>query len=289
MEIKQLEKLWAKAQLELLDKEITGIKLNILAKQTYDSIRRIEIYKTYGLRAIEAVKENMPFIHTSNPFVLAQRTDLNSNDRVWIIYLATYFGKSNKSKWTLFNRATFDKDDTLIKFDQIQSDLDEYFKYLNSFDFFNGCSYSNHRKYTAKKLYGDKGLFKSIEFFVSNIESYVTDDVMQFHEMYKLAQKIPNFGRLGGFDFTSALVKSGLNVAEPKSMYAEHSTGPLDGLKLLLKLTGNNTSLTSQKELAIKLMDWFSKNSKIFMVGQVLEDCICNWQKNTTNYIRYTG
>ncbi len=289
MEIKELEKLWAKAQLDLFGKQITGIKLNVLAKQTYDSIRRIEIYKTYSLRAIQAVEENKPFIYTSNPFILAQRPDLTISDRVWIIYLATYFGKSNKSKWTLFNRASFDNNNELITFDKIQSDLNSYFKYLDSLDFFDGCTYSNHRKYTAKKLYGEKGLFRSIEYFVKNIESYVTDGEMSFHDMYKLAQKIPNFGRLGGFDFTSALVKSGLNIAEPTSMYAEHSTGPLQGLKLLLRLTGSNTSMASQKKLGVDLMDWFSRNSNIFMVGQVLEDCICNWQKDTTNYIRYTG
>src|SRR5690606_1879702 len=125
---------------------------------------------------------------------------LNLQNRVWIIYLATYFGKSNKSKWELFNRATFHKDQSFITFDQIQVDLDHYFKYLSSFDFFQDCTYSNHRKFTAKKLQDSKGLFKSIEYFVNNIESYSSENEVDFHEMYLLSQKIPNFGRLGGFD-----------------------------------------------------------------------------------------
>ena len=289
MNIKELEKLWSKAIKEVLTGKIDSNKLNILAKQTFDSIRRIQIYETYKIKALQASQEKRPFIYTSNPFVLAQRPDLNFENRAWIIYLATYFGKSNKSKWTLFNRSVFRKDQSIIKFDQIQSDLDGYFKYLYSFDFFQDCTYSNHRKYTAKKLLGSKGLFRSMEYFVNNFELYSSEDEMEFHEMYLLSQKIPNFGRLGGFDFTSSLVKCKFNVKEPKSMYADHSTGPLQALELLLKLTNNNSSLASQKQLSWDLMEWFLKKSKIFMTGQVLEDAICNWQKDTRKYIRYTG
>lgn len=289
MKIEELEKLWSNAIKEVLGKQIDGNQLNILAKQTFDSIRRIQIYETYKIKALQAAQEKRPFIYTSNPFVLAQRSDLNLQNRAWIIYLATYFGKSNKSKWSLFNRAAFHKDQSIIGFDQIQSDLDNYFKYLSSFDFFQDCTYSNHRKYTAKKLLGSKGLFRSMEFLVNNVELYSSKDEMEFHEMYLLSQKIPNFGRLGGFDFTSSLVKCSFNIKEPKSMYADHSTGPLQALEVLLKLTNNNSSLASQKQLSSDLMEWFLKNSKIFMSGQVLEDAICNWQKNTRQYIRYTG
>ncbi|WP_114751871.1 alpha-glutamyl/putrescinyl thymine pyrophosphorylase clade 3 protein [Pleomorphovibrio marinus] len=289
MTIDELEVLWSKAISEVLGEQIGGNELNILSRQTFDSIRRVQIYETYRLRAQRAVQVKETFIHTSNPFVLAQRSDLSISNRTWIVYLATYFGKSNKSHWELFNRASFRQDQTLIKIEEILAELDNYFNYLLSFEFFEGCSFSNHRKYTAKKLTGYKGLFRSMEYFVNHINSYSPDNEIEFHDMYLTSQKIPNFGRLGGFDFTSALVKCRLNVKEPMSMYANHSTGPLDGLKLLLKFTNNNTSKASQIQLSLDLMDWFINNSKIFMAGQVLEDAICNWQKNTSRYIRYTG
>jgi hypothetical protein len=289
MKIKELEKLWSKAIMEVLDEKIDGNKLNILAKQTFDSIRRIQIYGTYKIRASQAVLDRKSFIHTSNPFVLAQRSDLNLQNRAWIIYLATYFGKSDKSKWTLFNRATFDQKKSIILFDEIVLDLDKYFKYLSGFDFFDNANYSNHRKFTPKNLKKDNGVFKSMEYFANNINQYSTSKEMEFHEVYLLSQKIPNFGRLAGFDFTSSLVKCGFNIKEPKSMYADHSTGPLKGLELLLKLTNNDASKISQKKLSPNLVEWFSKNSNIFMIGQVLEDAICNWQKDNRKYIRYIG
>src|SRR5690606_34058862 len=130
MKVVDLEKLWAQAIYEILGESIDSIKLHVLAKQTYDSIRRIQIYETYRIKAQEATNSKSPFFHTSNPFVLAQRSDLNIQNRVWIIYLSTYFGKSNKSKWDLFNRAAFKKDQSIIKIEQIKADLNIYFDYL---------------------------------------------------------------------------------------------------------------------------------------------------------------
>ncbi|MRT17562.1 hypothetical protein F3C99_11410 [Vitellibacter sp. q18] len=289
MKIEELEKIWDKAIKEILGKQIDNKMIYVLANQTSDSIRRIQIYDAYRLRAQEAVQGKKSFFHTSNPFVLAQRSDLNYQNRVWIIYLATYFGKSNKSKWELFNRATFRKNQSIILFDEIQADLNNYFKFLVSFDFFQDCDYSNHRKFTPKNLLNSNGLFRSIEYFVKNVEFYSSENEMEFDEMYLRSQKIPNFGRLAGFDFTSSLVKCRFNIKEPKSMYADNSTGPLQALELLLKLTNNNSSKVSQKQLSADLMEWFLKNSRIYMTGQVLEDAICNWQKNTVKYIRYSG
>jgi hypothetical protein len=289
MNIEELEELWRQAIYDVLGNQIDSAKLNILARQTYDSIRRIRIYDTYKIKANDAVANQMSFSHTSNPFVLAQRKDLSFQERVWVVYLATYFGKSKNSGWDLFKRASFKPDQSIIKFEQIKDDIDSYFKYLSSIDFFQGCTFSNHRKYTAKELNGSKGLFRSIDYFVKNIQIYCPEVEMDFHDMFLLSIKIPNFGRLAGFDFTSSLAKLDLNVKEPTSMYADHSTGPLQALGLLLKLTGNNTAIVYQRELGSDLMSWFLTNSTIFMVGQVLEDAICNWQKNTTRYIRYVG
>ncbi len=288
MDISHLEELWNKAILDLLGESLDPTKVNVLARQTQDSIRRIKIYESYKQKAYAAVNSGQPLYYTTNPFILAQRSDLGNQDKAWIIYLATYFGKSNSSKWELFKRATFRNDLTYINFDIVINDLHSYFNYLLGIDFFKDCTYSNHRKFTAKALIGPKGLFRSIEFFIKNIDRFCPNSKMDFHEMFVLSMKIPNFGRLAGFDFSSSLAKIGL-INEPQSMYADHSTGPLKGLELLLRLTSNNASRINQRKLGKDLMVWFLHNSNIFMVGQVLEDSICNWQKETGRYIYYSG
>lgn len=289
MEISEIENLWRQALQDLLNSEIEVNKLNILALQTNDSIRRIAIYEKYKERALKAAEENQEFIDTSIPFVLAQRPDLNLKNRLWVLYIATYFGKSNKSKWELFNRATFDENGTIILYDEIKEDINKYFAYLSSFEFFDKCDYSNHRKFTPKRLEGHKGVFNSMTYLVNNMDQFAIEEKMDFHSMYKLAQKIPNFGRLAAFDFSCSLVKCGLNVEQPLSMYAEHSTGPMDAIGLILRLTKNNTSPDAKKKLCTDLMNWFVEKASIFMIGQVLEDAICNWQKNTSAYTKYIG
>ncbi len=289
MEIIDLENLWKQAIEDLLNSKIDANKLNILARQTNDSIRRIEIYESYKRRALQAVNEKQDFIHTSIPYVLAQRSDLSQINKVWVLYIATYFGKSSKSKWELFNRATFDNKRSIMLFENIQQDLSKYLNYLSSFNFFDGCTYSNHRKFTTKRLTGEKGVFGSMEYFVKNVDQYSVENKMDFHSMYKLAEKIPNFGRLAAFDFSSSLVKCGLNIEEPQSMYAEHSTGPLDAIDLLLRLTNHKSSSNAKFKLCSDLMRWFQENTNIFMTGQVLEDALCNWNKNTAAYIKYIG
>src|SRR5947208_974420 len=117
MEIIEIENLWKRAIEDLLRSEIDANKLNILARQTNDSIRRIEIYEIYKKRATEASNKKLDFIHTSIPFVLAQRPELSQINSLWILYTATYFGKSNKSKWELFNRATFHTNGSIILFE----------------------------------------------------------------------------------------------------------------------------------------------------------------------------
>lgn len=289
MKKSEIESLWKYAATDILGKNIPDKYLSNLASQTFDSIRRIQIYKIYRDKAFVAAKNELAFYHTSNPFILAQRPDLNIKDKIWILYLATYFGKSNKSKWVLFNRSSFRVNQSLITFTQIRKSPEIYYEYLNSIDLFEGTKFSNHRKYTKKSLNGSKGLINSMNFMIENMEEFNRKQKITFSEFYKLSHKIPGFGRLASFDFTSTMAKCELNVEQPLSMYANNSTGPLKGLFLLLSVTKNSTSHQDQIDLSEKLTCWFLNNSHIFMVAQVLEDAICNWQKSPIHYERYFG
>lgn len=288
MKITELKIVWDKAIRDVLSAKIDSEKIYVLAEQTYDSIRRIEIYKVYKTKAEKAAKNKFSLLTTFTPFILAQRPDITLQDRYWVLYLATYFGKSSKSKWELFKRAAFNGDN-FICFNSILQDPQLYFSYLSSFDFFENCSYSNHRKFTPKNLAKENGLFKSMRYFIDNIGTFAVDYKREFHELYLLSQKIPSFARLAAFDYATTLVKCGLNIGEPKSMYVSGSTGPLRGLKLMLELSQNDTANTSPYRLSENLMEWFTKHTNIFMAAQVLEDAICNWQKNPARYIKYFG
>lgn len=289
MNVEDLKLLWVRALNDLLEEELDDDIINVLALQTLDSIRRVDIYRIYRLKAEKADETGLSYQHTSNPFVLSQRTSLDINSRVWYVYLATYFGKSNRSKWTLFNRASYRANGTLITLEEILENREDYFSYLETINLFDGTRFSNHRKYTKKELHGNKGLIQSINYFLDHIDEFSNDDNIEYDIIYKRALNIPNFGRMAAFDFTSSLCKCNLHVNEPTSMYHENSTGPLSALKDLLRLAGKVNSKANQIELGNNLLTWFRGNSEIFMVAQVLEDAICNWQKSHRTYQRYFG
>lgn len=136
MTINDIQHLWSKAVNELLESNFSDDIINCLALQTVDSIRRVNIYKRYRERAEYADKKDLSYHHTSNPFTLAQRDSLSPQTRVWIVYLATYFGKSDTSKWNLFNKAAFSSKKELMHHEYIINNKEEYYKYLMSCDFF---------------------------------------------------------------------------------------------------------------------------------------------------------
>ena len=169
MKISELTKTWDVTLEKLLGSKLDKKVINVLAKQTLDSIRRIDVYEAYKKKADGAEKLKLNYFHTSNPFSLAQRLSLDINNKTWIIYLATYFGKSNKSKWNMFMRSAFDVNKDLIKIETILEDRFSYFDYLRGINFFDGMNYSNHRKFTKKSLDGKGGVFESMNYFLDNI------------------------------------------------------------------------------------------------------------------------
>ncbi len=207
MKLNDIEYLWSNAINDLLEFEFSGKVINCLARQTVDSIRRINIYSAYMERAETAENRGLSYYSTCNPFTLAQRNSLSLQTRVWVIYLATYFGKSDTSKWKLFNNAAFKNDKNLIQFDYITKNKKEYFEYLRLLDFFKNSKYSNHRKFTKKSLDGEKGVFSSFEFMIDNIEIFTLTVKYSYDTIYQRALHIPNFGRMAAFDFTSSLCK----------------------------------------------------------------------------------
>lgn len=290
MTIKKLENLWSNAFKETINLVIPKKIIETLALQTLDSIKRIQIYESYRERAQNADNDSLSYYHTYIPFILTQRKTISLENKIWFLYLATYFGKSRKSKWDLFRRASFDSNNELLSVEGILSNRKNYFDYLKSIDFFKDADFSNHRKFIAKRLEGNKGFINSSNYVLDNLSKFLFTSFVSFDEVYCRSHKIPNFGRMAAFDFTSSLCKCELKVKEPESMYLKNSTGPLVGLGYFLKMAnGKNITKANKVKFGNELLEWFLKNSDIFMVAQVLEDSICNWQKSPKSYMRYFG
>ena len=290
MDTNELQRLWERVLYEVLDSKIDEKALAALSFQTKDSIRRIEVYETYKMRAEIADKNGLPYFFSTNPLVLAQRPSISNLSKLWFLYLATYFGKSLRSKWTLFKRSAFDDNGNVILVEEIIKDKASYFKNLKSFDFFAECQFSNHRKYTKKTLLGENGFINSANYFLDNIYQFDFSKKIDFDHVYNLILNVPSFGRMAAFDYACSLCKCNLNVNEPTSMYLKHSTGPRAGFRYLLNTCGIDLSeIDDIVQAGDEIQKWFQENTEIFLVAQVLEDARCNWQKNPNVQVRYFG
>lgn len=98
------------------------------------------------------------------------------------------------------------------------------------------------------------------------------------------ALPIKGFGRLGRFDWVAMLARYGMIPAEAGSAYLKGATGPDRGARLLF--TGDSKGASSRDELQA-LLDLLDQRLGVGM--EVLEDAICNWQKQPDRFKHFKG
>lgn len=106
-----------------------------------------------------------------------------------------------------------------------------------------------------------------------------------FHHLYRSMGNVASFGRTARFDYLTMLAKLGLADIEPGSTYMTGATGPLTGAKLLF---GRSANRAKPREIDHWLVELEAKLG-LTMGMQVLEDALCNWQKNPKRYVPFRG
>jgi hypothetical protein len=106
-----------------------------------------------------------------------------------------------------------------------------------------------------------------------------------FHHLYRSMGEVASFGRTARFDYLTMLAKLGLAAIEPGSAYLTGATGPLAGARLLF---GRAAERARPREIDRWLVG-LEAVLGLSMGMQVLEDALCNWQKNPTRYVSFRG
>ena len=101
-----------------------------------------------------------------------------------------------------------------------------------------------------------------------------------FQGLYESMADVASFGRLAKFDYLTMLGKLGLAQIEPGSPYLVNGGAPLRGARLLF---GNGGSVRDQNDWTVQLGDHLGLGM------QVMEDSLCNWQKNPDQFVRFRG
>lgn len=225
----------------------------------------------------------------------------DTEEALWMAFLATHFGKSKSSGWRLARDFYGGLGGNVTwTWNEISNDVPAFQAWYQ--DFYDAISkdgivrsFSNHRKYESLDPEKNSSTPAVIESYVSWIAKYGShqgvinaakrsvgnDRGALFHHLYS-TMKVARFGRTGKFDFLTMVGKLGLWDIEPNSAYITNATGPLYGCRQLL---GNFPS-SAYDGLLATISNHLSLGD---MKMQVLEDAICNWQKSPASYTKFRG
>jgi hypothetical protein len=157
-----------------------------------------------------------------------------------------------------------------------------------------GRHFGNHRKYESIKEIGDV-----VESYVAWVAPPRTHAALfaqaavaaggaaprdVFEELYKSLDAVKQFGRTAKFDFLAMLGKLGLAPIEPARAYLGGATGPKVGTEQLFG-SGRAAALGT-KGMEAELL---KLGATLNVNQQVMEDAICNWQKNPSTFRPFRG
>ncbi|MGW8308717.1 MAG: alpha-glutamyl/putrescinyl thymine pyrophosphorylase clade 3 protein [Achromobacter pulmonis] len=279
----------------------TRESLQTLVKQILDSISRVEYVKVVRERPISARRLDPKDGEMFDPLraaILHMRNG-NEDEAFWLVFLFVLCGKHLKKKYSLLRMVygafndqflwtweEFSKDPQKFSF-WLHQNIEEIERQRREFPF------GNHRKYESlRKLdivlssYASwVGPSKSHKQLIDSAKAVAGDDPKRlFDYLYKSMSAVHRFGRVGKFDYLTMLGKIGLVEIRPPSAYLVDATGPVDGAKLLFGgVGGGNPTKRELDRLSIQL-------DQTLDVGmQVIEDALCNWQKNPNSYVGFRG
>lgn len=278
----------------------TAKRKETLIAQMVDSIRRMEYLTQVSVRS-KSSNLHTPYSGVFDAFkgAAALQNKGQIEEAYWLVYLATHFGKHIQDGWNLVEDFYGRRGDGGLwdwERAKLEAQSIEGWIIQNLSPKTPGArsrKFSNHRKYESLKA-GPRGAGAALKSYVDWIMEYGShsgmiksaqnqagqnpSDVFAF--IYKDLDKVKRLGRLGKFDLLCNL--SNLRIAPifPDRPYIDDASGPHDGAELLFG------SQFAKKQIETKCVQLAQH---LDVSPQVIEDSLCNWQKNPQKYKFFRG
>jgi hypothetical protein len=278
-----------------------------LAKQIVQSYRRIQyvdIMKARGVSRASRDSSNELFdpLKASIAFMQENRLD----ESYWLVFYFVHFGKNLRGGWR-YAREVYNalgKSDPW-NWEKTSNDPKAFRKWLR--DNQNGLKrkgvpggFGNHRKYQSLDAVANDQTGAAFESYVewigdskshekrfNEILQHSNDDAgSRFDALFRSMSAVSSFGRMAKFDYLCMIGKLGLLEIEPACVYIDTATGPKAGGKLLFG--GSSEATRSNSQLEKEYAD-LADSLQLPFCMQILEDAICNWQKNPDSYKPFRG
>ena len=270
-------------------------------EQLVESIRRVRYVEVLRSRSLAAgyLDPQNNFFDPLKAAILQQRNG-NLEEAFWLVFLFVHFGKHAKGGWR-YVREIYGRlgQGGLWDWASVSSDAPGFRAWLNSNQAYlrrpeAPCGFGNHRKRESLDALSGTGTGAVIESYVAWVypprthQQLVTlavndaqsEPIRAFDELYRSMDVIVRFGRLARFDYLCMLDKLRLAPITAGSPYLSGASGPLNGARLLF----------GARESAVVLDSWVAELGRYLGLGmQVLEDALCNWQKNPKKFVAFRG
>lgn len=275
----------------------TQAALETLALQMVASLRRQD-YTRIMLQRVSPLHANPNgTLFDPERAAIYHAANGNLDEAVWLIFLATHFGKHGTHRWKRVQDIYSGLGTMTWTWAAVCAQPNAFRAWLEANHQNVGGAFGNHRKYES--LNPASGAFTAnvIEsylawvgpnhshatHFANLVRSGGNHPQMIFDHFYR-TMEVFHFGRLGKFDFLAMLGRLGLAPIEPGKAYLRGATGPQLGARLLF---GGKVDAP----FAIEDMEtWLQSLDINLRVGmQVMEDSLCNWQKSPNVFIHFTG
>ncbi len=272
--------------------------LDTLAQQMIASLRRLDFTDIIKKRDIDVSRAD-PFNAKFDPekaaILHARKGDLD--EAVWLIFLATHFGKHSKHGWKRMQDVYSGLGKKIWTWERVSQNVLGFRTWIEENRGYIGGAFGNHRKYESLNGNASNGTGEAVASYVRWIGQSHSHS-KKFSELVKIGGNNPEsifdafymdmqvvrFGRLGKFDFLAMLGRLDFAPITPGKAYLLGATGPLNGARLLF---GGDAGKPIS---SIKLESWLQELDVGLKVGQqVLEDSLCNWQKSPKRFIDFKG
>lgn len=267
-----------------------------LAKQIVASLRRRDYRDLVRTRQIDLTRADpdSPMFDPERAAVLHARAG-RMDEAVWLVFLATHFGKHRDHHWARVQDVYSGLGSGIWTWDRVRSSPSAFRAWLDANASAIGGACGSHRKYES--LVGVKGTGAVVEGlvawagsmgslagrFANLVRQGGNDPHVIFDHIYRSFQVV-RFGRLGRFDLLSVMGRLGILPIEPGSAYLKGATGPLRGARLLF----GGDPRAALKEAVLEA--WLLDLDQHLGVGmEVMEDSLCNWQKNPDTFVHFRG
>jgi hypothetical protein len=269
----------------------------VLLEQLVESSRRVDFVKRITGRDISPSRAD-PASELFDP-VRAAAWHLkqgNTDEACWLVFLSVHFGKNRRTGWALPQAVYGGLGGGVWDWPKVSGDPKGFRKWLaaNQMTLKGKGNFGNHRKYQSLDARKPAGTGAAVEGYVKWV-----DPPRSHHDLFAAAHAavganrrdmfdwlygsmgaVVSFGRTARFDYLTMIGKLGLAPIEPGSTYMTGATGPRTGATMLF---GKNPSTAVLDRWLVDLADHLGVSM------QVVEDALCNWQKDPKQFVGFRG